>query len=150
MMAWSNKHEDQVPHPSEHLDFDTVHHDIDNISRPHPSEPLEFSTAPAHIVGHGGSEPHPSEALEFATVHDSLRVGRGATFGSPQTRSTHAQETPWTFKEALSKTAVGNDDDGRGSRHSSMTFFPTAPKHDARYLEYAHLTPSVRARQERG
>jgi len=104
----------------------------DAPSRAPPWEALTFDTQPVHITGQDGAVPHPSEALSFSTVHDSLKVGRGAPFGSPRER---AKELEWTFKDIL---AQGPDE----SRRSSVAFSPISPstttsKFGSRHLEWA-------------
>jgi len=119
------------PHPSESLQFDTIHHTIPqvqvHVQIPHPSEQLEFATVPFHVLGHGGAKPHPSEALEFGTIHESLRQGRGAPFGS--SHKTPLKKTSWPFEEALADTS----DSPR--RSSSVAFAPMATSKTA-HLEY--------------
>lgn len=125
-------------HPSESLNFDTIHHDIlDPDVSPshlrHPADALQFVTQPFNITGEEGTTKHPSEALNFHTVHDSLRVGRGAPFGSPREKE---RELRWTFRDILDQGPC------TPSRNSSITFTPispttTSPKFGSKHLEWA-------------
>ena len=144
MTADDQGNDSPPPHPSEDLQFDTVHHTIPQVQVriPHPSEQLEFATVPFHVLGHGGATPHPSEALEFGTVHESLRQGRGAPFGSP--RKTPMKKTSWTFEEALADTS----DSPR--RSSSLAFSPSATsKTEAGHLEYVNSRSETTGTGER-